>query len=118
MCNFLRENFFCLLVVNAEKRGANREKCEGMTTCYRLVLCVASLVSPTFTVLHFLLLLCQSCCSLRNVSLCGRRPILGLIKSSFPGWLSVMTSSEVPLFCLASGPPNINVFITRAATRD
>jgi len=48
------------------------------------------------TLLHFLLLLCQSCRSLRNVSLIGY--ILGLIKSAYHGWLSMMTSSEGPPF--------------------
>jgi len=44
--------------------------------------------------MHFLLR--QSCLSLRNVS-------LGLIKTSYHvGYLSVMTSSEGPLFSLAS----------------
>jgi len=41
---------------------------------------------------------------LRNVSLVGR--ILSLIKSDYRGWLSMMTSSEGPLFNLASGTPN------------
>jgi len=71
------------------------------------------------TLLHFLLLLCQSCCSLRNVSFGCH--IVGLIKclsrlaeydvliaeSAYRGWLSMMTSSEGPLFSLASGPPNL-----------
>ena len=57
------------------------------------------------TLLHFLLL-CQSCRSLRNVSLIGC--ILGLIKSAYHGWLSMMTSSEGPHFSLASGPPTLN----------
>jgi len=52
--------------------------------------------------LHFLVLLCQSCCSLRNVSLGGR--ILCFIKSAYHGWLSRMTSSEGLLFSLALGP--------------
>jgi len=55
------------------------------------------------TLLHFLFVLCQSCRSLRNVSFGGR--ILGLMKSAFHGWLSMMTSSEDPLCSLASGPP-------------
>jgi len=33
--------------------------------------------------------------------------ILGLIKSAYHGWLSMMTSSEGLLFSLASGPPNL-----------
>jgi len=55
------------------------------------------------TLLHFLLL-CQSCRRLRNVSL--SKCILGLIKSAYYVCLSMMTSSEGPLFSLASGPPN------------
>jgi len=58
----------------------------------------------TNTLLHFLHL-CQSCGSLRNVSFGGR--ILGLIKSAYYGWLSMMTSSEGPLFSFASGPSNL-----------
>jgi len=46
------------------------------------------------TLLHFLLLLCQSCRSLRNVSFGGR--FLGLIRSACHGWLIMMTSSEGP----------------------
>jgi len=55
------------------------------------------------TLLHFFLLQCQSCCSLRKVFLCGR--ISGLIKSSYHNWLSMMTSSEGPLFSFASTRP-------------
>jgi len=58
------------------------------------------------TLLRFLSLLCQSCRTLRNKFLGGR--ILGLIKSSHHGWLSMMTSSEGPFFSLASGPPTLN----------
>jgi len=32
--------------------------------------------------------------------------ILGLIKSDNHGWLNMMTSSEGPLFNIASDPPN------------
>jgi len=57
------------------------------------------------TLLRFLLLLCQSCHSLRNESLGGR--ILGLIKSSHHGWLSIMTSSKgLPFVVLPRAPPN------------
>jgi len=41
-----------------------------------------------------------------KVSLGGR--ILGLIKRSYHGWLNMMTSSEGPLFSLASGSPTLN----------
>jgi len=54
------------------------------------------------TLLHFLLL-CQSCRSLRNISLGGH--ILGLIKSAYHGWLSMMTSSEGPPFYSCLGTP-------------
>jgi len=43
-------------------------------------------------VLLYVLLLCQSCRSFRNTSFRGR--ILGLNKSDYHGWLSMMTSSE------------------------
>jgi len=57
------------------------------------------------TLLHFLL--CQLCRSLRNVCLGGLHiPFQGLIKRSYHGWLNMMTSSEVPLFSLASEPLN------------
>jgi len=79
------------------------------------LLCVASLVFfplSAFSVLcimniplHFLLLLCQSCRSLRNVSFGSH--ILGLIKSAYHGWLSMMTLSEGTLFSLASDFPNL-----------
>jgi len=61
------------------------------------------------TPLHFLLLLCQSCCSLRNVSYGGR--VLGLIKSAYHSWLSMMSDGVIrgaPLFSLASGPPTLS----------
>ena len=54
------------------------------------------------TLLHFLLLF-QSCRILRNEFFGGR--ILGFIKSDYHDRLSMMTSSEGPLFILASGPP-------------
>jgi len=52
--------------------------------------------------LHFLLRLRQLCRSLRNVSLSGR--ILGLIKSDYHDWLSMMTSSETPFLDLPQAP--------------
>ena len=54
------------------------------------------------TLLHFLLLLCQSCHSLKNESLIGC--ILGLIKSAYHIWLRLMTSSEGPLLVLPRPP--------------
>jgi len=33
---------------------------------------------------------------------------LRLDQSAYHSWLSMMTSSEGPLFSLASGPPNLN----------
>ena len=77
--------------------------------CYQPCLpnfqCFQSCVSWT-PLLHFLLLLCQSCCSLRKVSLDGR--ILGLIKSAYHAWLSMMTSSEVPFLVLPRAPSTLN----------
>ena len=59
------------------------------------------------TRLHFLLLLCQSCRSLRNVSFGGR--ILGLIKCAYQSWRSRMTSSEAPpILVLPRAPSNLN----------
>jgi len=61
------------------------------------------------TPLHFLLL-CQSCRSIRNVSFGGH--ILGLMKSPYHGWLSMMTSPEGRLFSLASGSLTLNPPLT------
>jgi len=82
--------------------GHKLEKWEAMPTCCRLTFCVASFVSQLTvflklciknTILHFLL--CQSCRNLRNISLGDPHiPLLGLIKKSYRGWLSMMTSSE------------------------
>jgi len=59
------------------------------------------------THLHFLL--CQSCCSLRNVSLGGPHiPFLGLIRRPCYSWLSMMTSSESPFFSLSTGSPTLS----------
>jgi len=52
------------------------------------------------------LLLCQSCRGLRNVTFGGR--ILGLIKSAYHGWLSMMTSSDAPFLVLLPAPPTLN----------
>jgi len=89
-------------MVNAEKWGAkmrNGGLCQPAIGYNFSVLPAVSSQLSVFskfcimnTLLHFLLLLCQSCHSLRNVSLSGC--ILGLIKSAYHGWLSVMTSSE------------------------
>jgi len=55
------------------------------------------------TPLHFFLL-CQSCHSFRNVGLSFGGRILGLIKSAYHGWLSMMTSSEDPFSVLPRAP--------------
>ena len=57
-------------------------------------------------ILLYFLLLCQSCRSLSNVSFGDR--VLGLIKCTYHGWLSMMTSSEGPLFVLPWAPPTLN----------
>jgi len=57
--------------------------------------------------LHFLLL-CQPCHSLRNVGLSFDGRILGLIKSAYHGWLSMMTSSEGPITVLPRAPQTLN----------
>jgi len=87
MANLLLPNFYVLPALSSQLSVFSK-------------LCIVN------TLLHFLLLLCQSCRSLRNVSLVGR--ILGLIKSAYHGWLSMMTSSKGPLFSLASGPPHLS----------
>ena len=88
--------------------------CQCLSFCFQC-LTFASLVFPPFsvfkfcimnTLLHFLLLRCQPCRSLRNVSFGGCT--LGLIKSAYHSWLSMMMSSEGPLFSLASGTPTLN----------
>jgi len=65
-------------------------------------LSVFSKLSIMNTLLRYLLLLCQSCRSLRNVSLGGR--ILGLMRSAYHGWLSMVTSSVGPLLALPRTP--------------
>jgi len=95
--------------------GRENKEVGEMPTSYHLTVMCCQPCLPNFQyfkvvyhehLLHFLPLLCQSCRSLRNVSLGGR--ILGLIKSSYHGWLSMMMSSEGLLFSLASGPPSLN----------
>jgi len=51
-----------------------------------------------------ILLLCQSCRSLRNVGLSFGGRILDLIKSAYHGWLIMMTSSEGPFLVLPRAP--------------
>jgi len=89
-----------------------------MPTCYCLTFMCGQPCLPIFhfsvlskfcimnTLLHFLLL-CQSCRSLRNVGLSFGGRILGLIKSAYHGWLSMMTSSEAPPFWSCLRPPNL-----------
>jgi len=80
--------------------------------CYRLTslalfyqLSVFLMLCIMNTLLHFLL--CQSCLSLRNVSLGGLHiPFLVLIKRSYHGWLIMMASSEGPVFQPCLGLPN------------
>jgi len=88
-------------MVNAEKWGVKIES-GGDANLLLPNFCVLPALSSHLSVfsklcimntpLHFLLLLCQSCRSLRNVSFGG--PILGLIKSAYHGWLNMMASSE------------------------
>ena len=89
---------------SALKRASN-SNCNVKVLCFQgppnsnsSVLCIMN------TLLHFLL--CQSCRSLRNVSLAGLHiPFLGLIKRSYHGdwvWWSH------PFFSLASGPPTLS----------
>jgi len=62
------------------------------------------------TLVHFVLrqsaVFSGNCRILRNVFLGGpHNPFLGLIKSSYRGWLSMMTSSEGPFSTLSQDPP-------------
>jgi len=93
--------------------GRENKKWRRCQLAIAQLLCVASLVFPLSvfsnlcimnTPLHFLVLICQSCHSLRNVSFGGH--ILGLIKSAYHGWLSMMASSEGPFLVLLR-PPNL-----------
>jgi len=60
------------------------------------------------TLMNFLLLLCQSCRSLRNVSFGGR--ILALIKCACHSWLTIMDVIRgAPYFTLASSLPTLNL---------
>jgi len=101
-----------LLMVNAEKWGV-KIKSGGDANLLLLSFCVLPALSSHLLVfsklcimntpLHFLLLLCQSCRSLRNVCFGGH--ILGLIKSDYHGWLSMMMSSEGLPFWSCLGLP-------------
>jgi len=101
-------------MVKAEKWGV-KLKSGGDATLPLPNFCVLPALSSPLSVfsklcimntpLYFLLLLCQSCRSLRNASFGGH--ILGLIKSAYHGWLCMMMSSEIPPFksCLGSPQP-------------
>ena len=104
-----------LLMVNTEKWGV-KMKSGGdanllLLNFYVLLtlsshLSVFSKLCIMNTLLHFLLLWCQSCCSPRNNSFGGR--ILGLIKCTYHGWLSVNdVIIGVTLFTSCLGPPNL-----------
>jgi len=98
-----------LFMVNAEKSDMKLKNWGTMPTCYNLyvLLLLSFQISVSLklcimnTLVHFVLR--QSCRILRNVSLCGPHiPLRGLIKRSYHGWMSMMTSSDVPSFSLAS----------------
>jgi len=102
-----------LLPVNAEKWAAKIKKWGDanlllpnlyVLPVFSSQLSVFSKLCIMNTLLYFLLLLCQSCRSVRKVFLGGL--ILGLIQSAHHGWLSMMMSSEGPVFSFASGSPN------------
>ena len=110
--NFQMGKLCILLTVNSEKWGM-KMKSGGDANLPLPNFCVLPALSFHLSVfsklyiintpLHFLLLLCQSCRSFRNISFGGH--ILDLIKSGYHGWLSMMTSSEGPLFYSFLGPP-------------
>ena len=116
MWNFQRGKLCSLLMVNAEK-WVVKKRSGGDANLLLPNFCVLPALSCHLSVfsklcimntsLHFLLLLCQSCFSLRNVSFGSG--ILGLTKSGYHGWLSMMTSSEGPPFqVLPRAPPILN----------
>ena len=114
--NFQRGKLCSVLMVNAGKWGMKIKKWRRWQLAIANFYVLPAL-SSHFSVLskfcvmnnllHFLLL-CQSCRSLRNAGLSFGGRILGLMKSAYHGWLSMMTSSEGPLFSLVSGPPTLN----------
>ena len=77
------------------------------------LLCVANLVFPTFSVFKLLYHEHSFAFSpaVSVMPLSQERTLrwsyLRLDQSAYHGWLSMMTSSEGPLFSLASGPPNL-----------
>jgi len=96
--------------LNANKWGANLEKWGSMPICYRLTFVLLALSSQLSVFLKLcvmnvllLFLLCQLCRSIRNASF----PFQGLIKRSYHGWLSMMTSSDDPPFQPCVGPPSL-----------
>ena len=113
--NFQRGKLCGLFMVNAEK-WVEKIKSGGDANLLLPNFCVLPGLSSHLSVfsklcimttsLHFLLLLCQSCRSRRNVSFGDH--ILGMIKSAYYGWMSMMTSSEGPLFSHVSVPPTLN----------
>ena len=98
-----------------QRNGAWKWKVKAMPTWLLPNFCVLPALSSHLSVfsklcimntpLHFLLLLCQSCPSPRNVPFRGH--ISGLIKSAYHGWRSMMTSSEGPFLVLPRPPPNL-----------
>ena len=92
-CALISKNLFCSVELVTSSPPVNAQ--------FQSNMCIMN------TSLHFLLLLCQSCFSLRNVSFGSG--ILGLTKSGYHGWLSMMTSSEGPPFqVLPRAPPILN----------
>jgi len=98
-------------------------KVGAIPTCYRLTFALPALSSQLSvfsklcimnTLLHFLLLLCQSCHCLRSVFFGGR--ILGKSKViTTVGW--VWWRHQRPLFSLASAPPTLNSPLHRSDTK-
>jgi len=92
--------------------GREKKKWRRCQLVIAQLLCVASLVLPPFSLFkvvyhEHLFAFSQSCFSLRNVSFGSG--ILGLTKSGYHGWLSMMTSSEGPPFqVLPRAPPILN----------
>jgi len=113
--NFQRGKRCSLLMVNAGKWGG-KIKWGRCQLAIAQLLCVASLVFPFFSVIKILYhehpFAFSPALSVMPYSQEHRPilrwPYLRLHQSAYRGWLSIMTSSEAPLFSLASGPPTLN----------
>ena len=112
--NFQRGKRCSVLMVNAGKRGVKIKKMEAMPTCYCPTFVLPALSShfsvlSKFRMYHEYPFAFSPAMSVMPSSQKRilRWPYLRLDQSAYHGSLSMMTSSEGPLFSLASGPPNL-----------